>query len=163
MKFEQIFDNWWVYLFTVAKESLPEDEAEDCVSHAFITLWKHREDVPIDKVKAYLIIILKNKIRSTLHYLSIEGNKLAAYRYLLDEEQEDLDHVKSEVLRSLLIEGINLLPKKSKRIMFMVLEGVHERDIAAQLNLSPQTIWNTKVTAIKRLREYMLPRLQFCE
>lgn len=83
--------------------------------------------------------------------------------YLLpDDDQKAFaeDEIKNEVLKHI-HHAIESLPKKSRRVMQMSVQGMKNGEIARELNVSVQTVMNQKTSALKVIRMRVLEKLAF--
>ena len=66
--------------------------------------------------------------------------------------------MKGDFLSYLLEKGIEKLPRKTKRVMELTMQGLKPADIATETGLNVQTIMNQKAAGLKVLRSFMLAR-----
>ena len=55
----------------------------------------------------------------------------------------------------IMLEEIDRLPHQMREIMLRALEGMPNKDIADDMNISPETVHSLKKIAYKKLRESM--------
>lgn len=147
----------------IAAKAFPyEEKAEDLVSESFISLWKKWDDMQpesLDNIKQFLITTLRNKIRDEIRRQAVIDKHMDRVAEIFEPEELSYLEIKSDVLNYLLYEGIATLPKQCKQIIELTLQGKMPMEISAMMNSSIQTTWNMKCYALKKLRQYILPRL----
>lgn len=62
------------------------------------------------------------------------------------------DHVIEEETYRILLEAINQLPRQTRTIMLLALEGMSNREIAQQMNISIETVHSLKKMGYRKLR-----------
>lgn len=155
-EFHRIFKEYYVPLCSFASQYADEAMVSaDIVQDAFVKLWQIREDFfYLHQVKAFLYTAVRNKALN-----EIEHSKVV-YEYaqkMINKETEAFFHdgvVEEETYR-ILTEAINKLPGQTRAVMRLALEGKRNAGIAAQLNVSTETVHTLKKIAYKKLRKYL--------
>lgn len=154
--FRVLYDRYWQGLFKKAKTRLGNaNDAEDIIQDIFVTLWNNRATITIeDSLQAYLYTALKYCIikkierdykRKKVYPLNIDGAGS------IEISTEDLLQYKE--LEALIAAEVEQLPSRMKEIYHLSRhEQLTIRAIAAQLNLSEQTVKNILGESVKRLR-----------
>ena len=130
------------------------EEAKDLAHRAFMKVWEKREAVPEgSNVKALTYRIA--------HNLSI--NYIRDHKKFCDEEElqtvesenSDADNdIKAAELEAAVIDTINHMPEKSKKVFLMSrYEQLSYNDIAGQLGVSIKTVEAHISAALKLLRK----------
>ncbi|WP_461633383.1 RNA polymerase sigma factor [Labilibaculum euxinus] len=148
------FDLYYVPLCAYAHKYFDSiDQAEDIVQEAFITLWEKNRLIHFTgSIKAYLFSIVRNnsinKIKQENRY-RFEEIENKAYGIIEDKfESQELDERKSK-----LYQEIDLLPKQCKKVFeAIVFEKMKYAEIAAELNVSVNTVKTHYSRALKQLR-----------
>lgn len=124
-------------------------DSHDIIQDIFMDLWQ-KNNITFDeliKIKAFVIIAIKNKFKNHLRHLRHEkvyiDNAVKEFEY---------DVIESE-LYSIVSEAIGLLPKECGTIFSLYLEGWKPDEIATTLNKKQQTVYNYKQEAISILRK----------
>lgn len=154
--FHDIFKEYYVPLCSFASRYADEAEASaDIVQDAFVKLWQIRDDFfYLHQVKAFLYTAVRNKALNELEHSKV------VYEYaqkIISKETDAFFHdavVEEETYR-ILIEAIDRLPEQMRAIMCLALEGKRNADIAAQLNVSTETVHTLKKIAYRKLRKYL--------
>lgn len=131
---------------------------EDAVQDIFCYLLEKREANfdTLTKLKAFLYTAIKNRYRTYLDHLKVQEK----YKTQNTREEDFSAEIVENELYIALTKSIELLPENYARVMRLYLAGREIDEIAQTLNLSPQTVYNTKHLAIRFLKE-KLSRLHF--
>jgi RNA polymerase sigma-70 factor (family 1) len=131
--------------------------AEDIVEEIFIKLWQLREDFKtFAAIKSFLYVSAKN---GCLNHL--RGNQIHERHHriilpdLLDVESQNIllgEIFEAEVIREL-YQAIERLPDQPRRVLSLSLQGLPTDQIAEMMGLSEQTVRNTKVRGLEKLRK----------
>jgi RNA polymerase sigma-70 factor (ECF subfamily) len=133
-----------------------ESDAHDVVQESFVKLWKLRENVdPNQSLRAYLYQIVRsralNYLRDKKDHTSIEDtnqNTLKVQNKVLANvlENENYDKKMGEL--------ISELPDRQREAMELSrFEGLNHDEIADVMQISPRTVNNHIVAALKTLRK----------
>jgi RNA polymerase sigma-70 factor (ECF subfamily) len=156
--FRQVFDLCKKPFHAVAfKITRSADAAEDVVQNVFINLWNNRVQVGAAKnPSGYLLTILHNSIYSYFRQLALETR----VRQQFHEAQDDEEQSPVEALllakenRHLLEALLNRLPPQQQLVYRLSKqEGLSREEIAAKLQISPNTVKNHLAAAINFIRE----------
>lgn len=144
-----------VYAHALAYLRSPE-KAEELTQDVFLAIWEKRESLPgIENFRGYLFIIARNKIVSRLRERlaaehTTEEVHAAETLYVPDSQLE------LKELNGLLRQGIAQLPPKRRKVFEMSrLEGKSHAEIAAELNISKDTVSEYITLALNFLRTYL--------
>jgi RNA polymerase sigma-70 factor (ECF subfamily) len=156
--FEQVFRQFYGTICYFVQDLLKDGEtSKDVVSEAFVKLWNLKEEFEnLRAIKAFLYISARNTALNHLRRMKMmtERQKDAMLELSQDEMGEALMQriFDAEVLREV-YKALDTLPTQCKRVLKMTLEGLNTDDIAAALNLSAQTVRNTRVRAQEMLKK----------
>jgi RNA polymerase sigma-70 factor (family 1) len=157
--FEALFNTFLpkIYPFII-KFIKSEPAAQEIVQETFIRVWLSRDKLSeIDNPGGWLFKVASNECYSYLRK-NILNNKF--FNALTDEPPPvNTTHEKFALkeLNRLITEAIDKLPAQRKKIYHMSRdEGKSIPEIAAILNISPNTVKNALVTALKFIREYLV-------
>jgi RNA polymerase sigma-70 factor (ECF subfamily) len=136
------------------------DSAEDVAQEVFIELWNHRERFnDLSQIKAFLYLAAKNKCMNIIKHLRVKGK----YQQSLLSEENETTMFEDEVLHSEAIHNLNMaidtLPDQRKRIIILGMQGMKNREIAVELDISVNTVKLQKKIAYRRLREMLKPSI----
>ena len=151
---EKIYKQYWSKLYIYAFNVLREREiCEDIIQEIFVDLWTKRHDVRIYDLNSYLYQSVKYQIfnhfrkskykKQLLEKLS-EVNK----KYKINESYEKKElkvHIK---------DAISKLPEQ-RRLIFQMsrYEGLSNKEISENLNISLQTVKNQISASLKFIRK----------
>lgn len=162
--FTEIYQRYWKKVYVIAYNRLKEGQlAEDIAQDVFASLWTNREKVRICALENYLATAAKFMV------LAVIRKKELARRYCKSEEDapvrslpiENTLHYK-QILEIIHLE-VEKLPEKC-RIIFKHSrnEGMQNKEIAAELNISPKTVENQINKALKHLKLVSRAFMHFC-
>lgn len=172
--FETIYLSYFTKMKRFAQEFvISEQDAENIVQDMFTELWEKREMLTDQTIRiAYLFTIIKNKCLNHLRHQMIAletTNKMQeeyslALRINLDSLEAFDQHIFSDQdIEDLIDRALNSLPPKCKEIFIMnKLEGKKQEQIAAELNISTNTVRNQISIAYKKLRHELKDYLPLC-
>lgn len=130
--------------------------AQDVVQESFIKLWKLRKHIdPNRSLKAYMYQIVRsralNYIRDVDHHSSIEDVPLHRLKVQSEAfpkimEEEAYDEKMSELIAQ-------LPDRQCEAMQLSRFEGLEHDEIAEIMQISPRTVNNHIVAALKTLRE----------
>lgn len=126
---------------------------EDKVQEAFIKLWDHCKDTPLDKAKSFLFTVVNNlslnEIKHQKVVLKYQQNKPKDQTHetphFLMEESEYMQRFQNALAK---------LPE-GQRTAFLLnrVEGKRHKEIAALLGISRKAVEKRIYTALEKLRE----------
>lgn len=132
--------------------------AEELVQEVFVSLWKHRHQLDVvEDPTAYLY-------RTVFNHINNYMIKAANQRRLIDRAMErmaaDNDSTRQQLdaneMSRIIAAAIDQLPPQKKTIYRLSREqGLSYQEIATQLGISPNTVKNHLVEAMKLLRNYL--------
>jgi RNA polymerase sigma-70 factor (ECF subfamily) len=169
MTFKEFYTHWYPRTAAFAREYLLSDEdADDVVQDVFVDLYE-RFDALEGRVNmvAYLFTSLKNRCIDHLRHRTVErdaANRIQeeftlTMRMKFDSlEVLDDGIFGEETVEQIIERALAALPERC-RIIFVKhkLEGMRQKDIAAELGLSPKTVENQLTIAYRKLREELKP------
>ena len=154
LSFEQIYKRYWRGLYVYAFNILREREiCEDIVQEIFVELWTRRHDVEINSLSSYLYRSVKLQVfnsfrRSKYKKLLIEKFDSIIRQYNFDElydKKELKDHINT---------AISKLPGQRQKIFRMSKhDGLSNKEISENLNISLQTVKNQISESLKFIRK----------
>lgn len=134
-----IFRKYYKALVIFAHTFLKNKEtAEDLVQNFFCKIWEERINLSkIENCRSYFYISIHH---TCLNYL--RDNKIITGNPLPEKPAEEnmLDILMEEEIYRILIENIRQLPGKCKDILLMKINGMGNTEIAAQMNITEETV-----------------------
>ena len=135
-----------------------KEQSEEIVQEAFINLWLSREKLNVDgNMWLYLYVISK---RLSLNALRQVGKSSILVERLLHQISELQNTTEEEILAHDLEHYaeklIEKLPRQQQLIFKLSrIEGLSHKEIAEQLQISPNTVKNHMVEALKTLKTHL--------
>ncbi|HWK05784.1 MAG TPA: RNA polymerase sigma-70 factor [Puia sp.] len=132
--------------------------AEEITHEIFIKIWKHRDKLPaIDQPEAYILTIAArhtlDQIKKRLNENKMLQGLSASKEYYHNDTEEKLllrDRV------ALVQQAIDQLPPQQRSVYELSRQdGMNYEQIAQQLQISPNTVRNHLVKALRFIRDYM--------
>lgn len=154
--FGALYERYWEKIFIVAcnRLNIPE-QAEEIVQDIFVKLWDHRQTLKLrHKLSTYLAVAVKYRVINFLDHLYRTRNgeaQLPDYSLMFSNSPEELLFEKE--LRDQLEATIIQLPEKCQLVFRMSREqGLSNKEIALELNLSERTVENHINRALKDVK-----------
>ena len=174
--FKQVYVTHYSKMKRFAQEYvMSEADAENIVQDVFLELWEKRAvlSMPVNLV-AFLFTTTKNKCIDHLRHRVVireTTNKLMEEQQLILKmkfdslEAFDQDFLTENDIEDVLKKAIDSLPEKCREIFIKRrIEGKKQKDVAAELNISTNTVETQMGIAYKKLRAELkdyLPLLFF--
>ncbi len=140
---------------------LSEEDAEECIQDLFVHLWEKSPVVNIEtSLKSYLYTSARNYTLNAMKKRQIERNYLNEYAEngSLQEQEENISEAE---IGQLIQTGVDTLPEKCREIFILSKqEGLTYDEIAEYLNISKKTIENQMGIALRKLRDYLQPKVK---
>ena len=155
--YEALFEEWYVPLCNYAYSILRDgDDAKDIVQQAFCKLWDRREELEIrTSIKSYLYRIVHNDCLNKIKQqrLHQEHEDYIAYDTSVSVNNTDNVVIGNE-LQVRINAAIDRLPPRCREVF--VLSRMQQKpyaEIAAELNISTNTVETQIVKALRTLRQ----------
>ncbi len=160
--FRILFEQYFETLFIIAKNYVTNDsDAEEIIQDVFLKVWKKRKSIN-KNIGGYLFKVTKNlcldHLRSSKYKISKESNivKLEAVINLIALEDPDSSALLEDELLKKIEHGIDLLPQKCRDVFIKSrFNGLKNREISEELNISVKTVENQMSKAIKHMRFHL--------
>lgn len=154
--FDDLFRSLYPQLVKFAASYTKEkSSASDIVQDSFVALWQNRTSIdPEQSLKAYLYRIVRNR---SLNYLRNRSSEIAQSEIMVEEKlrsQEEVDSRKElDDLSKKFGEWIEQLPDRQQEAFELSrFEGLSHTEIASVMQVSPKTVNNHIVAALRELR-----------
>lgn len=157
--FRELFNLYNKRFYAVALKMTRSDEvAQDIVQDVFMSIWSKRESlVDVDNPSSYFFTVVYRRIFHHFRKLALEKKLL---RIALPEK-ESVNTTDEMILahesKNLISQAIAKLPPQ-QRLVFELSkqQGLSREDVARQLDISPNTVKNHLLDAIKFIRAFIL-------
>jgi len=135
--------------------------AEEIAAEAFVKLWDYRDRLTEEgSIKAWLYSTVRNSAIDHLRRarrMRVNEQGLQAAEPLAQTVLQEMIH--AETIRQV-VAVLQTLPPKCRQVFrLFFLQGKSYDEIARELQISPHTVRNQKIRAIRLIREKMLPLL----
>jgi RNA polymerase sigma-70 factor (family 1) len=135
-----------------------ESLAEEIVQETFIKLWLKRENLErIDNFGGFLRTIVRNDTLNALKKIALQHKNYSLIR--LDKTEKDFateQAIQYRETKKLLDSAIEQLPNQQKLVYHLChVEGLKQKEVANQLNISPLTVKVHLREAIKSIRIHL--------
>ena len=153
--YKKIFNQYYKPLCSFAKKFVFDlAVAEDIVQDLFVKFWVQRSEIHLKtSLKAYLFQSAKNECLNYLKHQSVKEK----YKMHIANASTDRffnDNLEEEEINQLIYLTIESLPPRCKQVFEMSrFDGKSIEEIALELSVSPNTIKNQLVSALKRIRQ----------
>lgn len=147
--YDRYYSSLCVYGFRLTGD---EQAAGDYAQEAFIRLWENRENFTSGlSVRAYLYTLVKNASFNYLKHLKVRQDCQD------DLTTEELENSAVELLirqesERQLSQMISVLSPECRRVVDLLTEGKSYKEVAELLHISPNTVKNHRVKALKILK-----------
>lgn len=153
--FRRLHDRIFRYIRTLTKS---EGTARDITQDVFVRLWEAREGLdPTRSLEAYVYRMARNRVYNHQRNRRTRANKHAHMQAATDapERSPQLPDSKlnADVLESNMQAWIGELPDRQREALTLSrFEGLSHQEVAAIMDISPRTVNNHIVSALKTLR-----------
>ncbi len=154
--FQQLYDpllNYAIYLIKSRPVAL------DIVQETFLKLWEKRETLnPEKSLKSLLYLIVRNLAFNHQRDTTSREAKLAAQPERTSQEMARPDDVfAADILKGKMDKWIESLPDRQKEALILSrFQGLSHQEVAAVMNVSPRTVNNHLVRALKYIHGQIL-------
>lgn len=163
--FSDIYDLYYPKLLRFSHTYLiREEESENIVQDLFLYLWEHKDIIPtLQNINAYLFTLVRNRcidyLRKEMNQedrkgdlSEVENKEMQLKLYSL--EMFDNDRLSDADIEKLLHQAIDKLPERCREVFIMSrLQNLRYKEISEKLGISPNTVENQIVIAIRKLKE----------
>lgn len=162
--FDSIFRRTYSRLYFYALSLLSdESDADDVVEEVFAGLWRRMDEIDLeDNIEGFLYRAVYTRSINVLKRRNVDAGRLSAIEdinnmrmeYYSGINDDPLHRMENVELRRKIEDTINMLPEKCRQVFRMsYLNGMHNSDIAEELQLSVRTVEAHMYRALRFLRE----------
>lgn len=138
-------------------------DVDDVVQESYLRIWKARALHPIQSAKAFLFSIARNLALDTLRHERRSPINVVtdlSLLFVMDDRPDAAAAAARQQEVDLLVEAIDALPARCREIFILrKLRGVAQKEIAARLGLSEQTVQVQAARGLRRVAESLRRRL----
>ncbi len=136
-----------------------KDIAEDIVQDIFCKLWEKREEIHITtSLKSYLYQSTINHSLNNIRKVKRSDERENAFvsSHSSQEESNAESQMAVKEIQELVNEAVDLLPNACRKVFVLSrFEHLSYKEIASHLGISPKTVDNQMVKALKHLRTHL--------
>jgi RNA polymerase sigma-70 factor (family 1) len=154
--YEEIYKRYWFKLYSIAYRHLGvKEECEELVQNVFLSVWKRREQLKINKLDVYLTVSIKNQIYDFIKS-QISYRKYQEYIILQEVMQSSMPFqtLHYSELSDAVDAALARLPEKSAEVFRRSrFNNQSVKQIAKELNLTDKTVEYHITKSLKFLKE----------
>lgn len=154
--FKEIYERYFDILYVHAYKRLRDkEEAQDVVQEIFTILWSKRKIISLkSNLPAYLYTAVRNRIFNIISHQKIESSYIQSLQSFIDQGVCQTDHlIRENAFIAIIEKEVAALPPKMQEIFELSRNKyLSHKEIAAELNLSEQTVKKQINNALKILR-----------
>jgi RNA polymerase sigma-70 factor (family 1) len=162
--FRVLFDLYHGKVYSYAYRFLrSEAPSEEIVQEVFIKIWLRRAELDsIANFGGYLRVVAKNLTLNALKKIALDFKiKEAGHLGWTEVDNDTESGILLKDTKALLNQAIDRLPGQQKIVYRLFhLEGLKQKEVAAQLNISPLTVKVHLREAAKAIRIFMAERTE---
>lgn len=151
-----------LYSFLLRTTGSPQI-AEDVIQDIFLKLWKDRENlVNIEQFGHYIYRMAQNQVINAMKRMARETLILAELKQQQTAAMSEAeDNLSLREIKEKLQTALDKLPPKQKLVFTLSRDqGLRHDEIARRLNISPSTVNNHMIEALRRLRRQLQSHLR---
>lgn len=161
--FRRLYDHYrrktYLYALHILESSALSDEV---VQEVFLKVWVNRKKLPeVDSFEAWLQAIVKNHVFDLLKKISREALAMKEFGAAFNQESDATEAaLLNKENEQLLQEAIEKLTPQQRQIYALCrFEGLKHDEVAAKLNISPNTVKVHMTNAHRIIRSFLHPLL----
>jgi RNA polymerase sigma-70 factor (ECF subfamily) len=139
-------------------------DVDDLVQESYLRIWKARAAQPIASAKAFLFTVARRLALDLMRHdrrSPIVGVTDLDQLFVLNKVPDAADAAATSQEIELLAEAVDSLPARCREIFLLRrIQGVSQKDIAARLGLSEQTVQVQAARGLRKIEEWMNRRLK---
>ena len=136
--------------------------AQEIVQELFLGLWQKRKSLSVQTCRAYLFCAAKNLIIS--HYRKEISREMRQKTWETGRSQIEEHTYQEAIAQDLRVryqKGLKQLPEKCQRVFTLSRDGLSNREVADQLNISEKTVEQHITKALRFLKVYLKEHLAY--
>ncbi|MEJ2880677.1 RNA polymerase sigma-70 factor [Pedobacter sp. GR22-6] len=156
--FRKVFEHYQANMYTFAQKiTRSNSDAEEVVQDIFMKVWFDRNHLlSVENFGAYLNRLVRNHALNLLRHAAVVTKAKAAIELSSSDNdlgtQQALDYKET---KELLDNVLNRLPEQQRRVYALChLEGLKYDEVAAQLNISSDTVHYHMKLALATIRKH---------
>jgi len=138
------------------------DDVDDVVQETYARVLRVRNESAIQSGKALLFAIARNVVRDVFRRRRVaqhESLTETESSYVLQDGADVIEFVSRQQELSLLAEAIDTLPPRCRQVVLLrKIQNLSQREIAARLGISENTVETMVATGTRRCRDFFSQR-----
>ena len=158
--FKVIFEGLYAAIYEYACRFVPNDQASDITSDAFLKLWESMDKKDrfesLQHVKNFLMLVARNRCYDYLDKKKSQEKSVKDITYLSSVEAStwgETEDIIADHINALQIALKKLHKRRREIVKLAFYEGLNNTDIARKLKIKEITVRKTKSVALKILRD----------
>jgi len=156
---DELFGYYYPRLYHFSKSILKiETGIDDILQEVFVKIWLNRQKISnAGTFNAYIFTITKNEVLNLIRS-SVKDHTFKDELYLrsVAEEYQTQNQLEYDEIKTGIDHIVSSLPEKRKQVFILSrTEGLSNKEIAQQLNISKKTIEDHITHAIKHIKSAM--------
>jgi len=156
---DDLFSYYYPRLYHFSKSILKiENEIDDTLQEVFVKIWLNRQKIRnADTFNAWIFTITKNEVLNLIRSkLKDHAFKEELYLRSLAEEYHTQNPVEFDEIKAGIDQIVTSLPEKRQQVFILSRnDGLSNKEIAQQLNISEKTVEDHITHAIKHIKTAM--------
>ncbi|MCR8559789.1 RNA polymerase sigma-70 factor [Mucilaginibacter sp. BJC16-A38] len=156
--FTSLYESYSEKVYRLAFRFLKDKAlSEEVVQETFINVWLSREKLdPEGNMWLYLYVVAKRLALNSLRQACKSNDFVENLLNFMEEQNSTEEEVLARDLENFTGKIIEKLPRQQQLVFKLSrVEGLSYKEIAEQLNISPNTVKNHMVEALKTLRSQL--------
>ena len=162
--FDAVYRHYFKKLCAFCSQYIPDlEETEDIVQETMVWLWENRLTLKAElTLKSLLFTIVKNKALNRISHYEIKQKVHEEIHQKYESTFENPDFYDQDELFRMYCQTLEKMPKDIRETFLMNRDrSLTHKEIAATLNVSPQTVNYRIGQALKMLRQALKDYLPF--
>ena len=138
-------------------------DVDDVVQESYLRIWQARARHPIQSARAFLFRIARNLALDIVRHDRRSPIKVVtdlSHLFVIDDRPDAAAAASRQQEIALLVDAIDALPARCREIFILrKLRGVSQKDIAARLGLSEQTVQVQAARGLRRVADSLRRQL----
>ncbi len=157
---EELVKDYINYVKAIIKNSyikLPEEDNEEIIVDVFLSFWKNKDKLDINKkTSPYIASITNNLLKKKCRNLKVISSNIDDYMdKIFDDSDIETDYFQSEINKEI-INLLDKLKKEDKDIFILYYyENRKIKEISLHLNMSEEKVKSKLFRTRKRIREML--------
>ena len=156
---DDLFTYYYPRLYHFSKSILKlENDIDDILQEVFVKVWLNRQKIGNPETfNAYIFTITKNEVLNLIRSnLRDHTFKDQLFQYAVAEEYQNSMPLEYEEVKAGIDKIVAALPEKRQQVFILSrTEGLSNKEIAQQLNISEKTVEDHITHAIKQIKSSM--------